>query len=139
MPSKLNAYINFKDNAREAIEFYTSVLGGTLTMSTFKEGGMPVGTEDGDKIMHAMLITDNGMTLMASDTPPHMPFETGSNISLSLSGDNEAELRGYWDKLAVGGTIAMPLASAPWGDIFGMLTDKFGIKWLVNIAGEKAK
>ncbi len=137
MQSKLNPYISFKDDARDALEFYKNVFGGTLTMSTFKEGGMPVEPADADKIMHGMVVAGNGMTLMASDTPPGMPYNPGANVSISLSGDDEAELKGYWDKLAEGATITMPIATAPWGDTFGMLTDKFGIHWLVNIAGKK--
>ena len=137
MNSKLNPYVSFNGNAKEAIEFYKSVFGGNLTLSTFKEGGAPVGPEDSDKIMHGMLIADNGITLMVSDTPPGMPYNPGTNISISLSGDNEEELKGYWDKLSEGAKITMPMDKAPWGDTFGMLTDKFGIAWLVNIAGKK--
>ena len=138
MQSKLNPYINFKGQAKGAIEFYKSVFGGELTMSTFKEGGAPVGPKDADKIMHAALIAENGMTLMAADTPPGMPYNPGDNISVSLSGDEEAELKGYWDKLSEGAKISMALDKAPWGDTFGMLTDKFGIHWLVNITGKKS-
>ncbi len=137
MQSKLNPYISFENKAKEAMEFYKGIFGGELTMSSFKEGGMPVDPPDADKIMHAMLICENGMTLMASDTPPGMPSKSGSSISISLSGDNEEELRGYWNKLSDGATIGVSLAKAPWGDTFGMLTDKFGIGWLVNIAGKK--
>jgi PhnB protein len=133
MQSRLNPYINFKDTTKAAMEFYQTVFGGKLDMNTFKEGGMPAGVDD-NKIMHAQLDAENGMMFMASDTPPSMEYTPGAAISISLSGDNEAELRGYWDKLQVGGTIVMPLEKAPWGDIFGMLTDKFGIKWLVNIS-----
>ncbi len=138
MPSRLNAYIGFKDNARQAMEFYKSVFGGKLDLNEFKDTPMP-GQDPADehKIMHAMLETDNGMVLMASDTPTHMPYAPAAGISLSLSGDDEAELRGYWDKLADGGKVVMPLEAAPWGDTFGMLTDKFGIQWLVNVAGKK--
>lgn len=137
MSTKLNPYIGFNGNAKEAVEFYKTVLGGNLTMSTFKKGGVPVEPQDENKLMHAMLTADNGMTLMVCDTPPGMPYNPGTNISVSLSGDDEAELSGYWNKLSVGATISMPLAKAPWGDMFGMLTDKFGIIWLVNIAGKK--
>jgi len=137
MPSKLNPYISFDGRAKEAMEFYKNVLGGPLTLSTFKEGGAPVGPEDADKIMHAMLIADNGMTLMAADTPPGMTYNHGNDIGISLSGDNEEELKGYWTKLSDGAKITVPLDKAPWGDTFGMLTDKFGIGWLVNIAGKK--
>lgn len=87
--------------------------------------------------MHAMLVATNGMTLMASDTPKQMEYKPGTNVSVSLSGDDEAELRPYFEKLSQGGTIAVPLEKAPWGDTFGMLNDKFGIGWLVNITGKK--
>lgn len=137
MPSKLNPYISFNGNAQNAMEFYQTVLGGNLTKSTFKEGGAQVGPEFESKLMHAALSTDNGMTIMAADTPPGMPYSHGTDISISLSGDDEAQLRGYWEKLTGGATIAVPLDKAPWGDTFGMLTDKFGIGWLVNISGKK--
>ena len=138
MQTKLNPYLNFKDQAKEAMEFYKHVFGGNLNMSTFKEGGMSQDPKEGNKIMHAMLIADNGMTLMASDLPSHIDYVPGANISISLSGDNETELKGYWDKLSDDAKIGQPLVKAPWGDEFGMLVDKFGIRWLVNIAGKKS-
>lgn len=138
MSSKLNPYLNFDGNTKEAMEFYHGALGGQLTMNTFKEGGMPHDPSEADKIMHAMLITDNGLTLMASDTPKDWAYNVGTHMSISLSGENEAELKGYWDKLAEGAKIDQPLMAAPWGDTFGMLTDKFGIRWMVNIVGKKA-
>lgn len=137
MQSKLNPYISFDNKAKEAMEFYKNIFGGTLTMSTFKEGGMPHDPSDADKIMHGQLLAENGMTLMASDTPPGMSYNPGTNISISLSGDNEEELKGYWKKLSYGAKIGVPLEKAPWGDMFGMLTDKFGISWMVNITGSK--
>ncbi len=138
MQSKLNPYLNFKGNAKEAAEFYKNAFGGNLTMSTFKEAGAPVEPSEADQIMHAQLIAENGMTLMLSDTPNHMSYNPGTNISISLSGENEAELQGYWDKLSVDAKIDQPLTKAPWGDMFGMFTDKFGIRWLVNITAKKA-
>ena len=138
MPTKLNPYLSFKDNAREAMEFYKTVFGGRLEMTTFKEFHASQDPSEDDRIMHGMLETENGITLMGADTPEGMEYSTGSNFSVSLSGDNEAELRGYWEKLSVDSTIIMPLEKAPWGDTFGMLTDKFGVPWLVNIAGQKA-
>ena len=133
MPSKLNPYLNFKDNTRQAMEFYKTVFGGDLNMMSFKDGGMSSGPAEDNKIMHAQLEASNGMTLMASDTPPGMDHRPGNNISISLSGTDEAPLRGYWDKLSAGGSVMMPLEKAPWGDTFGMCTDRFGIQWLVNI------
>jgi PhnB protein len=135
--TKFNPYISFKDNAREAMEFYKTVFGGNLTMNTFKESHASVESTEENNIMHAVLEADNGISFMAADTPNHMEYKPGANISLSLSGENEEELRGYWEKLIVGGTEVMPLNKAPWGDTFGMLNDKFGITWLVNITGPK--
>jgi len=138
MSSKLNPYITFDGNAKEAMEFYNTVFGGKLTTSTFKEGGASHDPSNDDKIMHAMLIADNGITLMASDSAKGWPYSAGNNVSISLSGDDEAELQGYWDKLSADAKIEQPLTKAPWGDLFGMLTDKFGMRWMVNIAGKKA-
>ncbi|MGW9412549.1 VOC family protein [Arthrobacter cupressi] len=137
MATRLNPYLSFRDNARDAITFYESVFGGELTISTFGDYQASQDPAEADKVMHAMLVSGNGLVLMASDTPNGMPYNPGDNISVSLSGESsdEAELRGYWEKLSDGGTVAMPLEPAPWGDTFGMCTDKFGIAWLVNIAG----
>jgi PhnB protein len=136
MQSRLNPYLSFRDNAREAMEFYHSVFGGKLDTSTFKENQASQDPSEDDKIMHAMLETDNGMVLMASDTPREMELSTGTNFSISLSGDNHTELSRYFEKLADGGTVTMPLEKAPWGDTFGMCTDRFGVSWLVNISGQ---
>ncbi len=138
MQTKLNPYLSFKDNAREAMEFYKTVFGGKLTMSTFKEFGASKEPSEDNKIMHSTLEADNGITFMASDTPDRMEYKAGTNFSMSLSGENEAELKGYFEKLVTGGNIIMPLEKALWGDTFGMLTDKFGVPWLVNITGQKA-
>ncbi len=136
--TKLNPYMHFKDKTREAMEFYKSVFGGELTISTFKEG-MGRNGPDADKVMHAMLLIGPEMTLMASDTPSNMEYNPGASIEMSLSGDDSdrEELTGYWGKLSKGASISMPLDKSPWGDTFGMLTDKFGIQWMINIASKK--
>ena len=138
MQSKLNAYISFKDNTREAMEFYRSVFGGKLELSTFKEYHASQDPGEDNLIMHSMLEADNGISFMASDTPSRMDYRTGTNMSMSLSGDNEAELKAYFEKLSSGGMVAMPLEKAIWGDSFGMCTDKYGVQWLVNITAQKA-
>jgi PhnB protein len=138
MPSQLNPYLSFQDNARQAMEFYETVFGGKLTTSTFKDYNASQDPSEDNKIMHSVLEADNGITFMASDTPNRMEYKAGTNYSMSLSGDNEGELQGYFEKLSVGGNVTMPLEKAPWGDTFGMLVDKFGVPWLVNITGQKA-
>jgi PhnB protein len=136
MQTRLNPYLGFRDNAREALEFYKSVFGGNLEISTFKEFGASQDPSEDDKVMHGMLTIGDSMVIMASDTPNSMRHAEESNISLSLSGDNDEELTGYFNKLAEGGRVTMPLEKAMWGDKFGMLTDKFGTSWMVNIAGQ---
>ena len=134
MATLLNPYISFKDNAREAMEFYHGVFGGKLDINTFGEGGMPdMDPAEAAKVMHAMLTTDDGLILMGSDTPASMQFTDGARVSVSLSGEDDATLSAYFSKLSEGGTVVMPLEKAPWGDKFGMLTDKFGINWMVNV------
>ncbi|WAP51470.1 VOC family protein [Arthrobacter sp. ATA002] len=133
MSTTLNPYLSFRDNAREAMEFYQSVFGGTLESSTFADMNMSEDPSEGNKIMHSSLTTDNGLVLMASDTPNSMNLDQGSSYSISLSGDDGEKLRGYWDKLLDGGQMTLPLEQAPWGDLFGMLTDKFGTSWMISI------
>ncbi len=135
MTTLLNPYLGFRDNAREAMEFYHSIFGGQLTVGTFAEFHASEDPAEQDKIKHSMLVTENGLTLMASDTPNSMEYTQGSNISISLSGEDEAELSGYWKGLSEGGMVLEPLSRAPWGDQFGMCIDRFGVRWMVNIAG----
>ena len=134
MQTRLNPYLSFKDNTREAMEFYRTVFGGKLEMNTFKELNASQDPSEDDKIMHSVLEADNGITFMASDTPDRMDYKPGNNFNMSLSGDNESELRSYYEKLVEGGTVTMPLEKAIWGDTFGMCIDKFGVQWLVNIS-----
>ena len=132
MASRLNPYISFTDNARRAMEFYEGVFGGTLTLHTFGEYGAPDSPE-ANNIMHGMLETDSGFTLMGADAPPGMQLKQGENIAVSLSGDDADELRGYWEKLSAAGTVSVPLEKQMWGDEFGMCVDQFGVGWMVNI------
>ncbi len=135
----LNPYLMLRGQAREALEFYKSVFGGELTLSTFGEFQMPdVGPDEANLIMHGQLTTPSGFTLMGADAPASMPGESGSSITISLSGSEADELRGYWDGLAAGGEVTMPLEQAPWGASFGQLVDKFGTSWMVNISGPGA-
>ena len=130
----LNPYINLRGKAREALEFYGSVFGGEPDVSTFGDFSMPgIGADEADLVMHGQLDAPGGLTLMVSDAPAGMDLPETSNITISLSGDDQGELQGFWDKLAEGGTVAMPLEAAPWGAHFGQLTDRYGVSWMVNI------
>ena len=137
MSSRLNPYINFNHNARQALEFYENVFGGTLNLNTFGEYG-DKDAPNADEIMHGQLETNMGFTLMGSDMPPGMELSAGNNMAVSLSGDDAEELRGYWNKLSEGGTVTMPLEKQMWGDEFGMCVDQFGIPWMVNIGSPQS-
>ena len=135
MTVRLNPYLSFRDTARQAMELYSTIFGGKLTLNTFAEFHASEDPTEQDKIMHSMLETDDGLVLMGADTPNGMDYTPAAGMAVSLSGDDEERLRGYWDKLVEGGTATVPLERAPWGDTFGMCIDRFGISWMVNIAG----
>ena len=134
MATRLNPYLNFPGTAGEAMRFYESVFGGTLSVMTFADAGAE-GVPDPQQVMHALLETPSGYTLMASDLPPGMEHQPGNNITVSLSGDDGDELRRYWEALSADGNVVMPLERQMWGDDFGSCVDRFGIHWMVNIAG----
>jgi PhnB protein len=135
MATRLNPYLSFRDNAREAMTFYQGVFGGNLQVHTFSEYGASQDPAEANKVMHAQLESPNGIVFMAADTPSQMEWNPGQNISMSLSGEDEQELTRYFNELSQGGSVVMPLEKQVWGDRFGMLKDKFGIDWMVNILG----
>jgi len=132
MASRLNPYLNFNGNARQALEFYASVFGGNLTLTTFADFGA-AGSPDADRIMHGQLETAAGYTIMAADVTSEMQYEPSAGFAVSLSGDDGDDLHEYWAKLSAGGVVTMPMQKQAWGDEFGMCVDQFGMPWLVNI------
>ena len=136
MTTQLNPYLTFNGNAREAMEFYHSIFGGELKVSTFGEFGNP-DPAVADKVMHAMLTTPKGYLLMASDTAPGTPFNPGTTMTVSLSGDPGEGLEEVWAKLADGGQVNLPFEKQMWGDLFGQLVDKFGTQWMVDVVAEQ--
>jgi PhnB protein len=137
MASRLNPYLNFNGNARQALEFYTSVFGGDLTLTTFADLGAQ-DSPDADRIMHGQLETEAGYTIMAADVTSEMEYHPMAGCSVSLSGDDSDALHAYWDRLSSSGTATMPLQKQAWGDEFGMCVDQFGVPWLVNISQPQA-
>lgn len=131
MSQQLNPYLTFNGNCAEAMDFYAQTLGGTVEKMSFRDMGMDV-----DGVMHAALSTPAGFHVFASDLAPGMGMEfiPGNTMQISISGDESDALRGYWDALADGGQIMMPLERQAWGDEYGMITDRFGILWHVNIS-----
>ncbi|MGW0552942.1 VOC family protein [Streptomyces sp. NPDC002926] len=138
MASRLNPYISFSGEAKQAMEFYKEVLGGNLSVNTYGDFGSEAPPGYADKVMHSLLETDSGFALMGADTPPGMEYKPGNNFAVSLSGDDTDQLRGYWAKLSAGGNVSVPLEKQMWGDVFGMCTDKFGVTWMVNISEQQS-
>jgi len=137
MTSRLNPYLNFNGNARQAIEFYASVFGREAAFSTFADFGAK-DSPDADRIMHGQLETEAGYTIMAADVTSDMEYHPVAGCSISLSGDDAGALRGYWEKLSASGTTTMPMQKQAWGDEFGMCVDGYGVPWLINISQPQA-
>jgi PhnB protein len=134
MATRLNPYLSFTGKARQALEFYRDVFGGDLNITTFGEFGA-ADDAHADQVMHGMLDTTSGYTLMAADAPPGMKEVTvGNNMVISLSGDDDNELRMYWDRLSKKGSVSVPLEKQVWGDEYGARVDQFGVEWMVNIS-----
>ena len=140
----VNCYLAFKDNCEEAFNFYKSVFGGEFTyISKFKD--MPPSDEfkltenDMEKVMHVSLPISKETILMGSDMADCKSdfYKEGNNFSLSVDTDSKDEATKYFNDLAAGGQVTMPLMDTFWGSYFGMLTDKFGIQWMVSYQTEQ--
>ncbi len=133
-----NPYLTFSGNCREALEFYKDSLGGEITsMQTFGDAPMPSSPEQKDKVMHATFKSGN-VFFMASDAMPGQPTHGGSNVTLNIDFGNIADQAKVFEKLSRGGRVHMALQDTFWGARFGMLTDKFGINWMVNCELKKS-
>jgi PhnB protein len=133
----LSPYLNFNGNTAEAMKFYQSVLGGELNMQTFGEANVAQNPNEKNLIVHAALKNDT-ISILASDGHPAQEVKFGDNVHLSLMGEENEKLTQIFNKLAQGGKIDMPLEKQFWGDTFGMVTDKFGVHWMVNISARRA-
>lgn len=141
----LNVYLNFNGNCEEAFLFYKSVFGGEfLYVGRIKdmppqEGMPPIPPDQGDKLMHISLMTGAGSTLMGCDVVGGwaQDYKPGNNFALSLNAESMEDADRLFAALSAGGKTTMPMAQTFWGSYFGMLTDKFGIAWMVSFETEK--
>lgn len=133
----VNPYLNFKGTTEEAFNFYCKVLGGEqIMLIRYKDTpeADKVSAEEGEKLMHASIKLQNGVILMATDMLESQgrPYVEGTNFYLTIGTSTEDEATKVFNDLSAGGKVTMPLQKTFWGAYFGMLSDKFGIKWMVN-------
>jgi PhnB protein len=147
-------HLNFHGDARAALEFYASVFGGKVTIATYGDFGMPAEVPGADSVVFGQVESADGFRVMAYDIPGQEGTsasgagsaastgsthrENGTTITdqpffVAVSGETLAEVEGYWAKLAVGATIVEPLAASAWSPGFGMLTDGFGVTWVLDV------
>ncbi|WP_432544808.1 VOC family protein [Kineococcus sp. SYSU DK002] len=150
MSIRTTTHLNFRGQARAALEFYQSVFGGSLTIATYGDFGMPKDVPGADHVVFGAVTADNGFRVMAYDVPGQAPApstgsepttrrENGTTVTtepffLSVRGETLQEVEGFWADLAVDATIIEPLAASAWSPGFGMLADRFGVTWILDVA-----
>lgn len=128
-------HLNFRGEARAALEFYQSVFGGELALFTYADAHNVRDPSEADQLMWGQVAADSGFRVMAYDVPARMPWGRGENsFFVSLRGETTQEVTALWDRLSVGATVQQPLAPAQWAPLYGMLQDRFGITWVVDVA-----
>lgn len=129
-------HLNFRGDAREALEFYRTVFGGELAAVTYKDAGAVQEEAEADQVMWGQVLADGGFHVMAYDVPSRMPYEPGENaVFVSVRGETVEEITGYWDGLADRATVVVPLGPARWAPAYGMLKDRFGVVWVLDVVG----
>lgn len=127
-------HLNFRGDAGAALAFYRSVFGGDLTTVTYQDAGNVQDPAEADQVMWGQVAADNGFRVMAYDVPSAMPWHQGENaFFVSVRGEEAEEITAYWEKLAEGASIVVPLAPAQWAPLYGMLRDRFGVTWVLDV------
>jgi PhnB protein len=132
-------HLNFRGNAGAALAFYQAAFDGQLTVVTYAQAGQAERAEEAGHVMWGQVTTDSDFRVMAFDVPASRPWHPGENaVFVAVAGSSAADITGPWDKLMEGGTVLQPLAPAQWSPLYGMLTDRFGITWIISVAGQAA-
>ena len=135
MAVKTATHLNFRCDARAALSFYHSVFGGDQAVITYRDAGAVEAADEADQVMWGQVLAANGFHIMAYDVPSRLEWNPGEiPFFVSVRGDSADEIAGYWEKLAVGATLLAPLAPSGWAPLYGMLKDKFGVTWVLDVA-----
>ena len=134
MTIKTTTHLNFRGDARAALAFYQSVFGGQQAVVTYKDAGAGQNPDEADQVMWGQVAAESGFRIMAYDVPSHLGWNPGEiPVFVSVRGNDADELAGYWQRLSVDGIILQPLAPAGWSPLYGMLRDRFGITWVLDV------
>jgi len=134
MSVRTTTHLNFRGDTRAALTFYQSVFGGDLVMITYRDAGNVQEPSEADQVMWGQVTAGNGFSVMAYDVPSGLPWSPGENaFFVSVRGDGTEEATEYWKKLSDGATIVQPLGPAQWAPLYGMLKDRFGVTWVVDV------
>jgi PhnB protein len=135
MPVKSVTHINLRGTAREALQTYHAVFGGQIALVSYKDVGRVTDPAEADEIMWGQVVAENGFHVMACDVPNGMKWHPGENaFFVSVRGDTVDEISGYWEKLSSGSTVIQELGPAMWSPLYGMLKDRFGVTWVMDVA-----
>lgn len=131
-------HLNFRGDARAALEFYQSVFGGHLAAVTYKDAGNVQEESEADQVMWGQVLAGNGFHVMAYDVPSQLAYDQGENsFFVSVRGETVEEVTGYWEKLSDGAAVVVPLGPAGWAPAYGMLRDRFGVVWVADVVSEQ--
>ncbi|WAZ26772.1 VOC family protein [Streptomyces cinnabarinus] len=127
-------HLNFRGSARQALDFYQSVFGGHTVAVTYKDAANVQNDSEADWVMWGQVVADNGFHVMAYDVPSAMPYEQGTNpFFVSVRGEDADEISTLWQRLVDGSNVLRPLEPAAWAPLYGMLTDRFGVTWVLDV------
>jgi PhnB protein len=135
MPVTTTTHLNFRGDARAALDFYHSVFGGRAVAVTYEDAGAVPDPAEAGWVMWGEVAAANGFHVMAYDVPSPTPYDPGRNaVFVSVRGDSAEEITALWEKLSAGATVVRPLEPAGWAPLYGMLTDRFGVTWVLDVA-----
>ncbi|MGW9553175.1 VOC family protein [Nocardiopsis sp. NPDC055551] len=136
MTINVTPHLNFRGDARDALEFYQTVFGGELIIASYADMGN-TDPATADHVTFGQVTADNGFSVMAYDVYPHLEWERGKDpFFVSVRGNAPEEIQGYWDKLVDGAEVKQPIGPSPWAPLYGQLTDRFGVTWVLDVAVE---
>lgn len=131
-------HLNFRGDARAALDFYGYVFGGERMVVSYADAGNVQDPTEADGVMWGQVTADSGFRIMAYDVPSRLPWNPGENpFFVSVRGDIPDEITAYWEKLSVGATVLQPLAPATWSALYGMVRDRFGVIWVLDVVSNQ--